>query len=137
MHDMYKLADSDYGNNHVYFVDGSPIVGDICTNPTTISESNPSSMCSSATSWKTILVGGLNKGGKGFYALDITVPSSPKGLWEFSDADMGYTYGNPIITRRKDGKWVVIVSSGYNNVSGDGKGHIYVIDAATGSLLDK
>mgnify|MGYP007089530687 CR=1 FL=1 len=30
----------------------------------------------STPSWKTILVGGLNKGGKGFYALDITDPAS-------------------------------------------------------------
>lgn len=138
MPNMYKLADADYGNNHTYFVDGSPTAADICINPTTITESSPSSSCSSASSWRTIVVGGLNKGGRGLYALDVTNPTDPKGLWEFSETDMGYTFGNPIVTRRKDGKWVVIASSGYNNVSsGDGEGHVYVIDAYTGEQLDK
>ena len=36
-----------------------------------------------ANSWKTILVGGLNSGGKGYYALDVTDPAAPKVLWEF------------------------------------------------------
>ena len=38
-------------------------------------------------------------------------------LWEFTDADLGYTYGRPIITKTHafGGKWVVIVPSGYNN----------------------
>lgn len=138
MPNMYKLADADYGNNHTYFVDGSPTAADICINPTTITESSPSSSCSSSSDWRTIVVGGLNKGGRGLYALDVTDPTNPKGLWEFSETDMGYTFGNPIVTRRKDGKWVVIVSSGYNNVSnGDGKGHLYVINAYTGALLEK
>jgi type IV pilus assembly protein PilY1 len=56
---------------------------------------------------------------------------------------MGYTYGNPLITKLDDGTWVAIVTSGYDNVpstlgnapSGDGKGHIYVIDMASGTLL--
>ena len=32
--------------------------------------------------WHTILVGGLGLGGQGFYALDVTNPSSPQALWE-------------------------------------------------------
>ena len=34
------------------------------------------------TAWKTILVAGLNKGGKGFYALDITNPAEV--MWAVS-----------------------------------------------------
>jgi type IV pilus assembly protein PilY1 len=51
---------------------------------------------------------------------------------------MGYSYGNPVITKRaSDGRWVVLVTSGYNNVSpGDGQGHLYVLDALTGTKLD-
>jgi type IV pilus assembly protein PilY1 len=41
------------------------------------------------TVWKTILVGGLNKGGKAYYALDITDPASPKLLWEFTHSNLG------------------------------------------------
>jgi type IV pilus assembly protein PilY1 len=80
---------------------------------------------------------------------------NPKGLWEFcsdstlcpvdlagighSDADLGLSYGNPVIGRRSsDGKWVVVVTSGLNNVStGTGVGYFYVLDAITGQILHK
>lgn len=123
---LYKLADKNYANLHEYFVDGTPVVGDICV----------SSCTTSSAVWKTILVGGLNRGGRGYYALDITDPFNPKALWEFTDTNMGYTYGNPKITKLKDGTWVVLVTSGYNNVSpGDGKGYLYVLNANTGALV--
>jgi type IV pilus assembly protein PilY1 len=101
--------------------------------------------------WRTVLVAGLNKGGRAYYALDITDPASPKALWEFaatdtcfgptnkfSDCDLGYSYGNPVISKLEDGRWVVFVTSGYNNVSpGDGKGYLYVLDVMTGEILYK
>lgn len=125
---LYKLADTNYANNHRYFVDGTPVVGDICT----------SGCSTSAAVWKTILVGGLNGGGRGFYALDITDPSAPKALWEYSvsdDSDVGYSFGNPVITKRSDGSWVALLTSGYNNVSpGTGGGYLFVLDAATGTI---
>ncbi len=128
---LYHLADKNYP--HYYYVDGSPLVADICPNA-------PATTCT-GSQWKTILVGGLNKGGRGYYALDITNPASPKALWNFSvanDSDLGYTFGNPVITKRKDGTWVVAFTSGYNNVSpGDGNGHLYVLNANTGTLLQK
>jgi type IV pilus assembly protein PilY1 len=131
MPDLYKLADQNYSTNHRYYVDGSPTVGDICPNA-------PASTCA-ANAWKTIMVGGLNAGGRGYYALDVTDPVHPKALWNFlvsDDENLGYTYGNPIITKRKDGTWVVVFTSGYNNVSpGDGKGYLYVLNAYTGELL--
>jgi type IV pilus assembly protein PilY1 len=95
----------------------------------------PATACGTA-GWRTILVGGLNGGGRGYYALDITHPGSPRALWEFTDTDLGYTYGNPVITKLKNGTWVVLVASGYNNVSGgDGQGRLYVLDAASGALI--
>jgi type IV pilus assembly protein PilY1 len=129
---LYKLASENYGSAHQFYVDGSPESGDVYI----------------GGSWRTILVGGLNNGGRGYYALDITNPTAPTALWEFcsdsslctnTDSDLGYTYGNPVITKRpSDGKWVVLVTSGYNNVSpGDGKGYLYVLDAATGTVLNK
>src|SRR5262249_19274603 len=37
-----------------------------------------------------------------------------------------------------DGHWVVVVTSGLNNVSpGDGRGYFYVLDAITGQILHK
>ena len=32
--------------------------------------------------WRTVLVAGLNAGGRGYYALDVTDPDNPKALWE-------------------------------------------------------
>lgn len=151
MKDMKRLADSPY--SHRYYTDGSPVVGDVCFGHTTATP------CSAQSNWRTILVAGLNAGGRGYYALDVTDPDNPKGLWEIkggtgasclSDADanggtfsedcnIGYSFGNPLIVKRKsDGKWVVIFTSGLNNVSpGDGKGYLYVADAQTGKILKR
>lgn len=91
---LYKLADNDYSNRHAFLVDGTPSIGDVYDG--------------TAAAWKTILIAGLNKGGKAYYALDVTDPDSPKALWEFkwsstcydkltpsthgSDCNLGYTY---------------------------------------------
>lgn len=122
---MWKLADNNYSSMHTNYVNGSTTVSDICSSP-----------CATASDWKTILVGGLNGGGKGFYALDIT-GDTPKLLWEFdtsNDSDMGYSFGNPEITKKADGTWVVLLTSGYNNTTGGGagQGYLYVLDANTG-----
>lgn len=116
---LYKLADKNYANLHQYYLDGTPSVGDIYT----------------STGWKTILVAGLNGGGQGYYALDVTDPAAPKALWEFTNANLGYTYGNPVITKLANGTWVVMFGSGYNNVTtGDGVGRLFVLNANTGAL---
>lgn len=129
MPNLHKLASKDYNNTspiqRMYSVDGTPVYGDIC-----------SGSCDSNPTWKTILVGGLNSGGRGYYALDITDPASPKALWEFTHDNLGYSYGNPVITKLKDGTWVVLVSSGYNNISpGDGQGRLFILNAHTGELI--
>jgi type IV pilus assembly protein PilY1 len=139
---LYTLADFNYSTKHQYFVEGTPNVGDFCPNA-------PSGTCN-ASQWKTILVAGLNDGGKGYYALDITDPSKPKLLWEFTDDNMGLTFGKPQITKLDSGQWVVMVTSGYNNCpfaattaqqdcvnsgTGTGQGYLYVLDAGTGKLV--
>ena len=139
---LYKLADANYRNIHEYFVDGTPTVSDVYD----------------GSNWKTVLVGGLNDGGRGYYALDVTNPTSPKGLWEFNwsdtcydssnaatagaDCHLGLTFGKPLISKLSDGRWVVMVTSGYNNVNavpkvGDGVGYLYVLSALTGQILYK
>lgn len=149
--DIHLLANEPYA--HRYFTDGSPAVGDIClTTP-----------CASADDWRTIVVAGFNAGGRGYYALDVTNPSATgvKTLWEFGytascvtvgaqgvpvggpffgDCHVGLSFGNPIITKI-NGKWMVLVTSGYNNGSangtGDGGGYLYVLDAVTGEILHR
>lgn len=121
MPNMYRLADFDYP--HLYYVDGGPVVGDVFD----------------GTAWRTILVGGLGAGGRAYYALDVTDPAHPKALWEFStanSANLGLTFGNPMIAKNKAGTWVVLFTSGYNNVSpGDGNGRLYVLNAVTGAQI--
>ncbi len=138
---LYTLADKNYANLHQYFVEGTPVATDICPKaPATCA----------ASDWKTILVGGLNGGGTGYYALDITNPASPALLWEFTDNNMGYTFGRPQVTKLDNGTWVVLLTSGYNNCPfaanvnqqncvknsvGDGKGYLYVLNAGTGAQI--
>jgi len=140
---MWKLASTSYSSNHTNFINGSPITTDICTAHCT----------DDATAvWKTVLVGGLSGGGRGYYALDITVPGTPVLLWEFtptSDSDLGYSYGPAVITRKNDGTWVALVTSGYDNgtlsgnpsvsnsPTGSGIGYLYVLNAATGAIISK
>jgi Tfp pilus tip-associated adhesin PilY1 len=130
---LYLLADKNYSIRHRYFVDGTPVMGDVCVSNCGPGDTNPV--------WKTILVGGANLGGRGYYALDITDPANPKGLWEFTsanDANLGYTFGNPVITKLSNGTWVVLVTSGYNNISpGDGKGRLFVLNAETGAPVSE
>ncbi|SNT29833.1 type IV pilus assembly protein PilY1 [Noviherbaspirillum humi] len=126
---LYKLADKNYSTKHVYFVDGTPVQADVYI----------------GGEWRTILVGGLNAGGRGYYALDVTDPDAPKALWEFTNKELGYSFGKPEITKLAgSGTWVVLFAFGYNNVDsngsssqGDGKGHLFVVKAMDGSLVRK
>lgn len=132
---------------HKFYVDGTPAMGDVDFGNASSSTPNASS------DWHTILVGGLRKGGTGYYALDITTPGAAKEasaaakmLWEFPNAatsatvipHIGYSYGKPVIVKTEKDGWVALVSSGYNNGSdtgGNGKGYLFVLDVKTGALI--
>ncbi len=133
--------------SHQFTVDGTPAVGDIFVGGV----------------WKTALVAGLNAGGRGYYALDVTHPVpaetdketdvAAKVMWEFPNAatpaadraKVGYSYGKPVLAKvavhpsTAAPGWVALVTSGYNNdlatTGGDGKGYLFVLDAGTGALL--
>ncbi|MPM48360.1 Type IV pilus biogenesis factor PilY1 [bioreactor metagenome] len=104
-----------------------------------------------------MLIGGLGKGGRSYYAIDVTDPSAMtsenavagKVLWEFPSRsllptgsggtcttnciDIGYSYGDPVVVKTARYGWVVVLSSGYNNV--DGKGHIFLVNPTNGALI--
>ncbi len=131
------LSRADY--SHLFYVDGSPTVANVYAK-----------FNGSTNSWRTILVGGLNRGGQGIYALDVTNPATFQNgddaadnaraanllQWEFSDdttkgavnstdkyvadSDLGYTYSKPQIVRLNDGKYYVAVGNGYNSTEFDG-----------------
>jgi len=77
---------------HRYFVDLTPRFNDVYVR-------TPSSPTDKH--WRTVLVGGLGAGGKGFYALDVTDPSlyatetsaRDTVLWEFTDENDTYPVG--------------------------------------------
>jgi type IV pilus assembly protein PilY1 len=142
-------------------VDDTPIISDVffpanSTDPT------------KGGTWHTILVGGMRLGGRGIYALDITDQGTPasesdaagKFLWEFTnanDSDLGYTYASTNIARLHNGRWVVLLTSGYfpqqlqvqsatygQNLTPDtaaaakaGVTHMWVLDAQTGAVIRK
>lgn len=133
---------------HRFFVDSTPMIGDIQKN---------------ATTWGTVLVGGLGAGGKGYYALDITSQSnfatateatlSNLPIWEFTssqDSDLGFTFNEPSLnpltgaykqiakvadTNTASGNWRVIVGNGYGSASG--KSALFMLDANSGSVATK
>lgn len=130
---LHKLADTGY--THESFVDGYISVADV-----QLDRTDPST-------WKTILVAGLGNGGKkgstgtdAYVGIDVTDPASPKMLWEFTDATMGKTFGNPIITKVCTAtctttpvyKWAALVTNGYNSSA---VGTLFAIDIATGAKL--
>lgn len=136
---LAELKEPDY--NHEYYVDEAPVVSDAFF----------------GGSWHTVLVSGLGGGGQSIFALDVTDPSSfssessssSKVLWEFTDDNLGYTFGTPSIVRLHNGEWAAVFSGGYNNTkdndsdgspTGDsttGNAVLYIVNIATGALIKK
>lgn len=143
IHKIKYLSSLPY--EHLYYVDGQINVGKVKIDGAD----------------RNLLVGGLGAGGRGLYALDITTPvidpitnneteqqladrSAKLIRWEItpsainyvastSYADLGYTYGTPVIAEADTGS-VVIVGNGYRN-EGSGRAVLYIIDPKTGNLL--
>ncbi len=119
---LYQLADSDYGNRHRFYVNGNLSIHKVSLGGKTSS----------------ILMGGLGKGGKSIFAINVTDAKNPVLLWEFTEADMKYTFGTPRITKIRTetpDKWVVLMPSGYDET--DTAGYLYVIELETGKQLAK
>jgi type IV pilus assembly protein PilY1 len=140
--------------NHYYYVDATPGQFDVdlmntYASSTAKATSTTNSMCTASqtgtatNNWCSLLIGGLGKGGKGYYALDVTDPTTwtteanvaAKVLWEFTDTHMGYTFGTPSVVKTKKWGWVVVLTSGYNN--DNGVGYFYFVSPSTGALLEQ
>jgi len=123
---LAMLAKKDPFFKHQMFVDSTPVAADVYV----------------GGSWKTYLIGGLGKGGKGYYGIDVTDPGSIKTeadakaavKWEFTDSEMGYSYGKPLIAKTYADGWVAIFTSGYDAT---GKAKLYFVNIATGALIRK
>ncbi|MSQ50457.1 MAG: hypothetical protein EXR28_01080 [Betaproteobacteria bacterium] len=112
---LTKLTNKDYnGTLHRYYVDGTPTIADACFAP-----------CAKGADWRTVAVGGYNSGGQGYYALNVTDPTSWTEanagnivMWEFTDVndpDLGFSYSKPLIVKMSNGRWAAVFGNGYNN----------------------
>jgi type IV pilus assembly protein PilY1 len=130
---LAELASQGYG--HRYYVDAGPTAAEVSgvTNPV------------NSASVSRLLVGGLGKGGRGYYALNISsytatdaADAASKAMWEFSgSSNLGYTFGQPLIVNTSAG-WRVLVTSGYDNgttTGGNGQGYLWVINPSTGAAV--
>jgi len=140
---------------HTYYIDSSPKIADVWF------YSDPSDATKSADEWRTVLVCGLRKGGKTYFALDITDTLNPKYLWEFPHPGdpkitdyndflnniLGQSWSEPAIGRVKIEKagnlverWVAFIGGGFDpteKVDKDatiGKA-FFVVDIKTGEII--
>jgi len=98
-----------------------------------------------------MLVGGMGAAGRSFYSIDVTAPkglteggAAAKVMWTFPGPAhaaqapyVGYSVGRPVVINSSSDGYVVLLTSGYDNgeVIGDGKGRMWMLNAATGSLI--
>jgi type IV pilus assembly protein PilY1 len=75
---------------HQILLDATPKVKDVFLSR--LDRGNPSS-----ADYRTVLITGMRGGGRGYIALDVTDPIKPKFLWQFTDPDMGLTFGQAAI----------------------------------------
>jgi len=126
--------------SHGYYVDSSPRVGDVWldANNNNVKESSE---------WRTVLIGGLRKGGDGYFGLDVTDPDAldyPNVLWEYTDGThLAETWSEPFIGKVRmketpsDGvrdRWVAIFGGG-KSTAGTVGASMTVLDIKTGTAL--
>ena len=137
------LRDNATAASHPYTVDGAPVayIADVNANGTIDAGE------------KVYLYVGLRRGGKKYYALDVSNPESPRLMWTLTKSgdfsELGYTFSNPRVGLLDWGsgkKPVIMFAGGYdmNKDSRSGVGTddtegnaIYVVDAETGNLVWK
>ena len=125
---------------HQSLLDGSPQVADVHAR-----------FGGASKQWRTMLVVGQRGGGTAYTALDVTSgkgfndASSPaRFLWEFTDADLGESWNDPVIARVRDAAganeraWGVYFGSGYSendNTQSLKEAYLFGLEADTGNGL--
>lgn len=144
------LADPDY--THVYFVDLKPRLVDAQIFAPGVDANG----VEHPNGWGTVLLGGLNMGGKEisvqddfpeggdairsfnscYFALDVTNPHKPQLLWERTYANTGLSTSFPTVGKVGN-NWYMFFGSGPTDYNGSStqNGHILIADLETGALL--
>jgi len=122
-HNLTRLTWSSFDDNHRYFVDGSPMTGDIDINDRNSTSHTPD--------WRTMLVGALGAGGKGYFVLDVTNPTNFSEQNAASLLVLDNTFGsNQAITC--DDTVTAGTTACINNASAD-IGHIFAVPSTDDS----
>ena len=133
------------GMKHPYTLDGAPVAF--------IWDKNFDGNIVANEGDRVFLYVGMRRGGKAYYALDVTNPESPRLMWTIEkDGDfdeLGYTFSNPrvgLVKTASGARPAVMFAGGYDlnkdtrgNVgTDDSEGNaLFVVDAVTGSLIWK
>jgi len=140
-----SLRANGTGMSHPYTLDGAPVAF--------IYDKNKDGDINLADGDRVLLYVGMRRGGKAYYALDITDPEDPRLMWTIDKSgdfsELGYTFSNPrvgLVDTAAGVRPVVMFAGGYDMNkdkrgvigSDDSEGNaIYVVDAETGSLIWK
>ena len=93
------LDDLLSGGSKQWFADGSVMVRDLYDVRSFSQDDGGGGTADSPAGqtnvWRTILFLSFRNGGNGVVALDVTNPCKPEFLWQFTDANLGDTYGQP------------------------------------------
>jgi type IV pilus assembly protein PilY1 len=144
-----RLKDMIEGVDHQMYVDATPKIY--------FKDMDRDGIVDSGDGDKVILVCGAGKGGTGYFALDVTHPSSPQYLWrinQFDDsglgweapttvvAELGETWAEPqfgvVKTSDSDatGTPVFFIGGGYSSDNSSGKA-VIAVNVLTGTIMRK
>ncbi|TKB50198.1 PilC/PilY family type IV pilus protein [Ferrimonas aestuarii] len=149
---MTLKLNTQTGGHSVYGIDGSPVAF--------IDDANGDGEIVASDGDRVWLYFGLRRGGRSYYALDISEPDAPRLMWLNSAEsvpwqNLGQSWPEPVVTRVPDypldnltvadAKPVLILGGGYD-VAKDadsvgaadslGRG-VYLVDAQTGALIHR
>jgi type IV pilus assembly protein PilY1 len=133
------------GMQHPYTMDGAPVAF--------MMDKNQDGSIVSGDGDRVYVYAGMRRGGKAYYALDVTNPESPRLMWTIDKggdfSELGLTFSNPrvgLIDSAGGARPVLMFAGGYDinkdkrGVVGsdDSEGNaIYVVDAETGAFIWK
>jgi type IV pilus assembly protein PilY1 len=155
--DNLIVGDTSPLPKHAYGVDGSPVAY-VRDSDGTIRSTDCATVSGVTTCDVAWVYFGLRRGGRAYYALNITNPDSPKFMWKKTNAspgfsELGYTFSQPVVRHMNwgSGSKPVLIFAGGHDLDKDIIGHgsyddpatpkmgraIYIVDAETGYLVWK
>ncbi|TCK06654.1 hypothetical protein [Phorcysia thermohydrogeniphila] len=127
---VFKADYDNDGEDEVVLIGGLRLGGGVgCTESECISP--PSDTCSDVEDESCV---GLSS----YFALDVTDPTSPKLLWEFSHKDLGFSYSGPALIK-KGNETIVLFGSGPTNYEGTSVKRLkfFAVRLKDGKLLEE